>query len=277
MLYFPEKPPLLEVTQLRKRFGQIEVLNGIDLTIRSGEVVAILGSSGSGKTTFLRCVNLLDSPDSGRIAIDGTAIFDRTPEGRLNARQRPRDVNAMRASVGMVFQQFNLFPHMTVIGNVMEGPKTVLREADDENRSRAMELLSRVGMAEFADRMPESLSGGQKQRVSIARALNMRPKLMLFDEPTSALDPELVGEVLAAMISLAREGMTMLVVTHELGFALEVASRVIFLDRGAVAADGSPSEVLLRPANPRVKSFVNRFHATAELMRPLLEASGTQA
>ena len=261
---------LVDIGDLRKAYGAHEVLKGVDLSVRRGEVVALLGSSGSGKTTLLRCVNLLEEPNSGRIALEGRAIFDRTPGGHDNARLKASAVNAMRARVGMVFQQFNLFPHMSVLANVMEGPRTVLRENDGTNRERAMSYLSKVGMADFADRMPDKLSGGQKQRVSIARALNMRPQIMLFDEPTSALDPELVGEVLAVMIELAREGMTMLVVTHELGFALEVATRVVFLDQGAVAAEGPPASVLLNPTNDRVRGFVNRFHATAELMRPLL-------
>ena len=264
-------PPIVEIRGIRKAFGNHEVLKGIDLEVRPGEVVALLGSSGSGKTTLLRCVNLLEQPTSGRIAISGQAIFDRDPDGRDNARLGAGDIARMRSRVGMVFQQFNLFPHMNVLANVMEGPRTVLREDAAGNRARAMDLLAKVGMADFADRMPTRLSGGQKQRVSIARALNMRPTLMLFDEPTSALDPELVGEVLNTMITLAREGMTMLVVTHELGFALEVATRVVFLDQGAIAAQGTPQEVLLHPTNERVRTFVNRFHATAELMRPLLE------
>ena len=263
--------PLVEVSQVRKSYGSHEVLKGIDLTVYPGEVVALLGSSGSGKTTLLRCVNLLEHPSSGRIAIDGSPIFDRAADGHDNARIGGREVAAMRSRVGMVFQQFNLFPHMNVLANVMEGPRTVLGEDDATNRARALDLLAKVGMAEFADRMPGRLSGGQKQRVSIARALNMRPSLMLFDEPTSALDPELVGEVLNTMITLAREGMTMLVVTHELGFALEVATRVVFLDQGAICAQGTPQEVLLHPTNERVRTFVNRFHATAELMRPLLQ------
>ncbi|MBB3772664.1 polar amino acid transport system ATP-binding protein [Angulomicrobium tetraedrale] len=262
--------PLVELRDIRKCFGSHEVLKGIDLDVRPGEVVALLGSSGSGKTTLLRCVNLLDQPSSGRIAIAGQPIYDRSPDGRDNVHLKGRDIWAMRSRVGMVFQQFNLFPHMSVLANVMEGPRTVLGEDDRTNRERAMDLLAKVGMADFADRMPTRLSGGQKQRVSIARALNMRPAMMLFDEPTSALDPELVGEVLNTMITLAREGMTMLVVTHELGFALEVATRVVFLDQGAIAAQGTPQQVLLHPENERVRTFVNRFHATAELMRPLL-------
>ena len=262
-------PPLIEIARLRKSFGDIEVLSGIDMTIRRGEVVALVGSSGSGKTTLLRCVNLLEMPRSGRIAIEGKPIFE-VEDGRDLARRSRRDVTAIRSRIGMVFQQFNLFPHMSVLANVMEGPRTVLGEDATANKARAMDLLAKVGMADFADRQPAQLSGGQKQRVSIARALNMQPMLMLFDEPTSALDPELVGEVLKTMITLAREGMTMLVVTHELGFALEVADRVVFLDGGRIVADGPPSDVLIHPPNDRIRTFVNRFHETAELMKPLL-------
>jgi ABC-type polar amino acid transport system ATPase subunit len=264
-------PPLVEISKLRKTYGRIDVLKGVDLTIRKGEVVALVGTSGSGKTTLLRCVNQLETPSAGRILLEGKVFFH-TEEGRDLARLRRPDIHRMRSRVGMVFQHFNLFPHMNVLQNVMEGPRTVLREAAAANRERAIGLLAKVGMAEFADRYPDRLSGGQKQRVSIARALNMQPTLMLFDEPTSALDPELVGEVLKTMIALAREGMTMMVVTHELGFALEVADRVVFLDQGTIAAQGAPAEVLMRPANERIKAFVNRFHETAELMKPLLAA-----
>ncbi|KAA0969358.1 amino acid ABC transporter ATP-binding protein [Aureimonas fodinaquatilis] len=262
---------LVSVTNLRKQFGAAEVLKGVDLSVNKGQVVALIGSSGSGKTTLLRCLNLLDEPTSGRIEIAGRAIFDKSPDGTVNSKLREAEICAVRRSVGMVFQQFNLFPHMNVLNNVMEGPKMVLRENEATNRDRAMSLLEKVGMADFATRMPAKLSGGQKQRVSIARALNMQPQVMLFDEPTSALDPELVGEVLNAMIDLAREGMTMVVVTHELGFALDVADRVVFLDRGTIAADGPPDDVLLRSENERVRAFVSRFHTTAELMRPLLD------
>jgi polar amino acid transport system ATP-binding protein len=264
--------PLVSVSGLCKAFGTAKVLGGVDLTVRKGEVVALIGSSGSGKTTLLRCLNLLEQPTSGRIDIAGKIIFDQGADGRVRTTQKEADICALRSRVGMVFQQFNLFPHMNVLDNVMEGPRTVLKEGDETNRARAMQLLEKVGMAQFADRLPSRLSGGQKQRVSIARALNMQPELMLFDEPTSALDPELVGEVLNAMIDLAREGMTMVVVTHELGFALEVADRVVFLDRGTIAADGPPGEVLLKSDNERVRAFVSRFHTTAELMRPLLDS-----
>jgi polar amino acid transport system ATP-binding protein len=260
---------LLTISGLAKRFGQASVLEGVDFTLARGEVVALIGSSGSGKTTLLRCVNLLEEPTEGRIEIDGEVLCDMS-HGKDRAGRSKRDINRIRSTIGMVFQQFNLFPHMTVVENVMEGPRTVLGEPGATNRARALKLLAKVGMEDFADRDPEWLSGGQKQRVSIARALNMQPKLMLFDEPTSALDPELVGEVLKTMIELAREGMTMMVVTHELGFALEVADRVIFLDGGRICVEGPPREVLMRPPNDRLRAFVNRFHETAELMKPLI-------
>lgn len=263
---------LVSVSALCKQFGAVRVLGGVDLSVKKGEVVALIGSSGSGKTTLLRCLNLLEVPTSGRIEVAGRTIFDQSPDGRSNARLRESDICDVRSKVGMVFQQFNLFPHKSVLDNVMEGPRIVLKENSASNRERAMSLLEKVGMANFADRMPARLSGGQKQRVSIARALNMQPQAMLFDEPTSALDPELVGEVLSTMIGLAREGMTMVVVTHELGFALEVADRVVFLDRGAIVADGPPNDVLLHSENERVRAFVSRFHTTAELMRPLLDS-----
>ncbi len=261
--------PLVEIRNLHKSYGPAHVLKGIDLTVRRGEVVALIGSSGSGKTTLLRCVNQLETPTSGRIQINGQPFFE-VVDGKDKARLPRATINRMRSRMGMVFQSFNLFPHMSVLDNVMEGPRTVLREDRASNKARALDLLDRVGMAAFANQRPDRLSGGQKQRVSIARALNMQPELMLFDEPTSALDPELIGEVLKTMIGLARDGMTMLVVTHELGFALEVADRVIFLDAGLIAADGPPADVLLHPTNERVRAFVNRFHETAELMKPLI-------
>lgn len=265
--------PLVSIRGLSKSFGDHTVLRNIDLQVHEGEVVALLGSSGSGKTTLLRCINLLETPNYGQIEIGGKPIFECSGEGQTKSSISQKQVNELRSRVGMVFQHFNLFPHMSVLGNVMEGPRTVLKEEPGKNRERALDYLAKVGMSNFADRRPDRLSGGQKQRVSIARALNMRPKVMLFDEPTSALDPELVGEVLETMMTLAKEGMTMIVVTHELGFALEVADRVVFLDQGCVEADGPPNDVLLHPKNERVQSFVNRFHATAELMRPLLQES----
>ena len=263
---------LVIISSLHKSFEKTNVLNGVDLSVKKGEVISLIGASGSGKTTLLRCVNLLEEPTSGKIEIDGRVIFDRPSNGKSNLNLKSSEINSMRSKTGMVFQHFNLFPHMNVLQNVMEGPRSVLREPFVENKDRAMEFLKKVGMAEFSDRMPNTLSGGQQQRVSIARALNMKPKVMLFDEPTSSLDPELVGEVLSTMISLAKEGMTMLVVTHELGFALAVADRVIFLDQGKISAEGNPLEVLKDPPNDRIRSFVNRFHETAKLMQPLLKA-----
>jgi len=262
---------LVIISSLHKTFGKVSVLNGVNISVKRGEVISLIGASGSGKTTLLRCLNLLEEPTSGKIEIDGRVIFDRTSNGKSNLRLRASDINTMRSKTGMVFQHFNLFPHMNVLQNVMEGPRSVLKEPAAENKARAMEFLNKVGMTEFFDRMPNTLSGGQQQRVSIARALNMQPKIMLFDEPTSSLDPELVGEVLSTMISLAKEGITMLVVTHELGFALAVADRVIFLDQGKISVEGPPLEVLRDAPNERIRSFVNRFHETAKLMQPLLK------
>jgi len=267
----PASSNLVCVRALCKRFGAVRVFHDIDLTVKTGEVVALIGSSGSGKTTFLRCLNLLEVPCSGAIEIAGQVIFHQTAQTKM--RLREATLCQTRAKIGMVFQQFNLFPHKNVLANVMEGPRTVLQEPHASNLERALSLLEKVGMLDLAERMPAQLSGGQKQRVAIARALNMQPQLMLFDEPTSALDPELVGEVLNVMINLAREGMTMLVVTHELGFALEVANRVIFLDGGAIIADGTPRNVLLHSDHERVQAFVSRFYTTARLMGALLNES----
>ena len=263
--------PLLSVEKIRLSFGTKEVIRGVDMTVRQGEVVVLIGASGSGKTSLLRCINLLNTPSSGLISIDGEIIFSAAPEDRGVSRIGPAEVNRIRAKTGMVFQHFNLFPHMTALENVMEGPIIVKRESRKEVEDRARGLLAQMGLAGHEQKRPDQLSGGQQQRVAIARALAMNPKLMLFDEPTSALDPELVGEVLKAMTELARSGMTMVIVTHELGFAFEIASRVVFLDQGICAADGSPKDVLLRPEHPRLKSFVNRFHETAEMLRPFIE------
>jgi ABC-type polar amino acid transport system ATPase subunit len=262
--------PLLRIENLCLRFGSREVLRGVDLTVNEGEVVVLIGASGSGKTSLLRCINLLNTPDSGRIDIDGDVIFDATADSGVSSIPIA-EVNRIRSKTGMVFQQFNLFPHMSVLDNVTEGPVIVKREIRKEVEVRARELLAQMGLEGHEHKRPAQLSGGQQQRVAIARALAMHPKLMLFDEPTSALDPELVGEVLKAMSALARSGMTMVIVTHELGFAFEIANRVVFLDEGTVAADGSPHDVLLKPEHPRLKSFVNRFHETADMLRPFLE------
>ncbi|TMJ27350.1 MAG: amino acid ABC transporter ATP-binding protein [Alphaproteobacteria bacterium] len=238
---------LLKVAGLTKKFGANAVLRGIDLDVEPGERIAILGASGSGKSTLLRCLNFMEMPDSGTVTLDGETIGRR--EGELvKVRQR----------IGMVFQQFNLFPHMTAIGNVMEGLRTVRRFPKAKARTRAERELARVGLADKAETYPAHLSGGQKQRVAIARALALDPELLLFDEPTSALDPELVGEVLGVIRSLAEEGRTMLLVTHELGFAYHVATRVIFLADGAIHEQGTPDEVLKHPKRERTQSFLAR-------------------
>ncbi|WP_284709430.1 amino acid ABC transporter ATP-binding protein [Streptomyces malaysiensis] len=253
-----EEVPMVVAQRVRKRFGQLEVLRGIDLEVRRGEVVVLLGPSGSGKSTFLRCINHLEQIDAGSIHVEGRLIGFRKSGGRVH-HLRPREVTRQRRDIGMVFQHFNLFPHQTVLENVIEAPVGVLGLPKAEARKTATELLTRVGLADKAASYPRQLSGGQQQRVAIARALAMRPKLMLFDEPTSALDPELVGEVLATMRDLARDGLTMLVVTHEIGFAKEVADRVVFMDDGQVLESGTPREVLDSPTNPRTRAFLSRF------------------
>jgi polar amino acid transport system ATP-binding protein len=236
---------LLSVAGLTKRFGGNDVLRGVDLEVQKGERIAVLGASGSGKSTLLRCLNFMEMPDAGTVTLDGQVV------GR-----RERDLTQVRQRIGMVFQQFNLFPHMTALGNVMEGLRTVKRMAKDEARTRALAQLTRVGLADKADNYPAHLSGGQKQRVAIARALAMEPELMLFDEPTSALDPELVGEVLGVIRTLAEEGRTMLLVTHELGFAYHVATRVIFLADGTIHEQGTPDEILKNPKMERTRAFL---------------------
>ena len=268
---------ILKLRNICLRFAKVEVLRGVDLSVAQGEVVVIIGGSGSGKTSLLRCINLLNVPSSGSIVIDGETLFDVDKDGADKARLKNAEINRIRSQTGMVFQQFNLFPHMTALQNVMEAPVTVKRQNKGEVEKRARQLLSQMGLEQHVDKRPAQLSGGQQQRVAIARALAMEPKVMLFDEPTSALDPELVGEVLKAMAALAKSGMTMVVVTHELGFALEIADRVIFIDQGLIAADGSPHEVLLRPEHPRLKQFVGRFHETADLLRPFLEGKAVQS
>jgi polar amino acid transport system ATP-binding protein len=236
---------ILSVSGLSKRFGSNEVLRGIDLEVAKGERIAILGASGSGKSTLLRCLNFMEMPDAGTVTLDGKVIGKRESE-----------LTGVRQRIGMVFQQFNLFPHMTAIGNVMEGLRTVRRQSKPEARARAERELARVGLAEKADTYPAHLSGGQKQRVAIARALAMDPEMLLFDEPTSALDPELVGEVLTVIRSLADEGRTMLLVTHELGFAYHVATRVLFLADGTIHEEGTPDEVLKHPRRERTRAFL---------------------
>ena len=270
----PEKSEksVLRLDRICLKFGDKRVLNGIDLSVVEGEVVVLIGASGSGKTSLLRCINLLNTPTSGSIVIGDEILFHNEANGKGRSQIPNQEVNRIRSKTGMVFQQFNLFPHMTALENVMEGPVIVKKEPKEQARQTALKLLDIMGLAQHVEKYPRQLSGGQQQRVAIARAMAMQPKVMLFDEPTSALDPELVGEVMKAMVELAKSGMTMVIVTHELGFAFEVADRVVFLDQGLVAEEGPPSKVLLHPEHPRLKSFVGRFHESADLLRPFLEA-----
>jgi polar amino acid transport system ATP-binding protein len=250
--------PLVRARNVHKAFGPLEVLKGIDVDVAPGEVVVILGPSGSGKSTFLRCINHLETIDQGSIEVDGEQIGYRLNNGRLDQLSN-REIARQRRKIGMVFQQFNLYPHMTALENVIEAPVGVHGQSRSEAIRYARELLIRVGLEQKIDAYPRQLSGGQQQRVAIARALAIRPKLMLFDEPTSALDPELVGEVLATMRDLADQGLTMIVVTHEISFAREAADRVVFMDDGNVIESGSPDEVLSNPSHPRTRSFLSRF------------------
>ncbi|MFR2793994.1 MAG: amino acid ABC transporter ATP-binding protein [Eisenbergiella sp.] len=238
---------LFEIKQLCKSFGKVQVLDHIDATIRKGEVVAIIGPSGSGKSTFLRSLNLLEMPTSGEILFEGKAITD--PKS---------DINVYRQKIGMVFQHFNLFANKTILDNMTLAPIKVLKKSKEEAEKEAMELLARVGLAEKANVYPAQLSGGQKQRIAIVRSLCMHPDVMLFDEPTSALDPEMVGEVLSVMRDLAHEGMTMVIVTHEMGFAREVASRVLFVDEGKIKEENTPEEFFNHPKNERLKEFLSK-------------------
>ncbi|PWU60482.1 ectoine/hydroxyectoine ABC transporter ATP-binding protein EhuA [Micromonospora globispora] len=246
---------MVRAEQVHKSFGSLEVLKGIDLEVRSGEVCCLLGPSGSGKSTFLRCINHLEKINAGRIWVDGDLIGYREHGGKLHE-LREKEVAAQRRSIGMVFQRFNLFPHMTVLQNIVEAPVLLGREKKSAARDRAAALLERVGLGDKLRSYPGQLSGGQQQRVAIARALAMQPKLMLFDEPTSALDPELVGEVLDVMKDLARDGMTMIVVTHEIGFAREVGDSLVFMDDGVVVESGNPREVIANPRHERTKAFL---------------------
>jgi polar amino acid transport system ATP-binding protein len=251
--------PVIKAEDVHKRFHALEVLRGITLTVEGGEVVVIMGPSGSGKSTFLRCLNHLEKIDGGRIEINGHFIgYRQAPDGRL-IEESDRKVARQRQEIGMVFQRFNLFPHMTVIENVMVGPSLVKRIPKQAARQRAMELLEQVGLREKAGVYPAKLSGGQQQRVAIARALAMDPKVMLFDEPTSALDPELVGEVLDTMKALASTGMTMVCVTHEVGFAREVADRAVLIDGGVVVEQGKPEAFFTSPQHNRTKQFLSKI------------------
>ncbi|MBQ3604106.1 MAG: amino acid ABC transporter ATP-binding protein [Clostridia bacterium] len=238
---------LIKVDGLQKSFGSIEVLKGIDAEIKKGDVIVVIGASGSGKSTFLRCLNLLEEPTGGQIYFEGTEITD----PKVN-------INVHRQKMGMVFQQFNLFPHMTILKNMTIGPMKLLKKSKEEAEKTAIELLERVGLADRKDAYPSQLSGGQKQRVAIVRALAMNPEVILFDEPTSALDPEMVGEVLEVMKSLAKEGMTMVVVTHEMGFAREVASKVVFIDEGVIKEENTPEEFFANPKCDRLKDFLSK-------------------
>ena len=249
--------PMVNAEAVHKRFGRNEVLKGITLQVAPGEVMCLLGPSGSGKSTFLRCINHLEKINAGRLSVDGELVGYRQVGDKLHE-LRESEIARKRAEIGMVFQHFNLFPHMTALDNVTCAPVRVKRAAREHARASARDLLDRVGLADKLDAYPAQLSGGQQQRVAIARALAMEPKLMLFDEPTSALDPELVGEVLAVMQQLARDGMTMVVVTHEMGFAREVADTVVFMDGGVVVEAGPPAEVLGAPRHERTRAFLSK-------------------
>jgi len=239
---------IIEIRGLQKRFDQLEVLRDIRFSVAPGEVICLIGASGSGKSTLLRCINLLETPDAGEIIVHGQDIL----RGKI-------DVNHYRARVGMVFQSFNLFGNMDVLKNCVIGQTRVLRRGKEEAREKALYFLEKVGMRDFLGASPAQLSGGQKQRVAIARALCMDPEVLLFDEPTSALDPEMVGGVLEVMKGLANEGLTMIVVTHEMGFARDVSTRVVFMDKGVIAEEGTPEEIFQRPRNPRTREFLSRY------------------
>ncbi|RXT30045.1 ectoine/hydroxyectoine ABC transporter ATP-binding protein EhuA [Rhizobium leguminosarum] len=250
--------PLVRARNVHKSFDQLEVLKGIDLDVMPGEVVVVLGPSGSGKSTFLRCINHLEAINKGFIEVDGEQIGYRLRKDRLE-KLSSNGIASQRRKIGMVFQQFNLYPHMTVLQNIIEAPIGVHGESRKAATENALRLLERVGLSEKAGSYPRQLSGGQQQRVAIARALAIKPKLMLFDEPTSALDPELVGEVLSTMRDLAKQGLTMIVVTHEIGFAREAADRVVFMDGGNVVEMGKPEDVIGNPQHPRTQAFLARF------------------
>ncbi|CQR55466.1 amino acid ABC transporter ATP-binding protein [Paenibacillus riograndensis] len=245
---------MIEIRDLHKSFGPLQVLKGVDLTVEHGKVLVIIGPSGSGKTTLLRCFNLLEQPDRGSLTL-GDMKLEFTAGGKIPQ----RSVLALRQRTGMVFQSYNLFPHMTALGNVMEGQVTVQKRTKEEARKRAIELLTKVGLADKADAYPHQLSGGQQQRVAIARAMAVEPEVLLFDEPTSALDPELVGEVLKVIKQLAAEGMTMVIVTHEMKFAADVADQIILMDGGVILEQGRPEQVLEHTTHPRALQFLNRL------------------
>ncbi|BBP77133.1 amino acid ABC transporter ATP-binding protein [Pseudomonas gingeri NCPPB 3146 = LMG 5327] len=247
---------IVKAVSLNKYYDSFHALKDVSIEVEQGEVLCIIGPSGSGKSTLLRCVNQLEKIDKGGLWVDGELVGYRIAGNKLHELNEAQ-IARQRLATGMVFQRFNLFPHMTVLENIIEGPVQVLKRSPKESVEEALELLARVGLADKRNSYPIELSGGQQQRVAIARALAMRPKLMLFDEPTSALDPELVGEVLSVMRDLARTGMTMIVVTHELGFAREVSNRMVFMDGGQIVEEGSPEEILINPQNPRTQSFIS--------------------
>jgi octopine/nopaline transport system ATP-binding protein len=256
-----DSTPALVVEDLHKRFGEVEVLKGVSLSAKVGDVIAMIGSSGSGKSTFLRCINLLETPDAGRVLVGGELIRMRPTRQGHAVPEDSKQVDRIRSRLGMVFQSFNLWSHMTVLENVMEAPVHVLKVPKAEAKERAVALLNKVGIGDRGDYYPAHLSGGQQQRAAIARALAMEPQVMLFDEPTSALDPELVGEVLKVMRQLADEGRTMIVVTHEMGFAREVATDVLFLHQGRVEEQGPPSQLFTNPRSERCRQFLaSRLH-----------------
>jgi len=256
----------LEIAGLSKRFGAVHAVRGVDMCVEAGEVVCIIGPSGCGKSTLLRCINFLEEPEAGLVTLEGEQVGFRQLSNGRRRRNGEAAINRARTRIGMVFQRFNLWPHLTAAENVAEAPMTVLKRPADEARRRALALLAQVGMADRSDYYPSELSGGQQQRVAIARALAMDPKLMLFDEPTSALDPELVGEVLTVMRDLASAGMTMIVVTHEMGFAANVAKRILFMDHGVIVEQGVPATILREPQSPRLREFLAQvlFHAVKE-------------
>ena len=249
--------PMVKAERVRKYFGRFQALSGIDLEVARGEVFCIIGPSGSGKSTFLRCINHLERVDGGRLWVDGELVGYRQVGTKLHE-LREKEIAKQRAEIGMVFQRFNLFPHMSALENVMEGPVRLKGEPKNDARERAQQLLVRVGLGDRGQSYPAQMSGGQQQRVAIARALSMSPKLMLFDEPTSALDPELVGDVLDVMRELAAEGMTMIVVTHEIGFAREAGDALVFMDEGVIVESGAPREVIVNPQHERTRAFLSK-------------------
>jgi polar amino acid transport system ATP-binding protein len=252
-----ERTPMVDAVNVHKSFGKNEVLKGITLTVAPGDVMVLLGPSGSGKSTFLRCINHLETVDAGELKVDGSLVGYREAKGKIYE-QRESEIAADRRHIGMVFQRFNLFPHLTALGNVIEAPVRVGKVSKDQAKTDGKALLDRVGLGDRCDAYPAQLSGGQQQRVAIARALAMKPKLMLFDEPTSALDPELVGEVLDVMKGLANDGMTMIVVTHEIGFAREAGDNLVFMDEGVVVESGEPATVIANPQHERTKAFLSK-------------------